>query len=229
MGALTNISLGISFNKDDSEVSFIFDGDSGDDIPPNVFGPFIYEYGESSIQNTSVFFETFRNGVVRGSLDHWSLSSLGLTGDFNDNGVIGIDDIDLLAAEIRQKTNTPIFDVVADGVVDEADRNEWVNNLANTWFGDTNLDGEFNSSDLVTAFVASEYEDNMLVNSTWVEGDWDGNGDFNSRDLVIAFQDGGYEVGPREAVASVPEPAASFVTMAILGFATRTRRVVRQE
>ncbi|MCA9172511.1 MAG: dockerin type I repeat-containing protein [Planctomycetales bacterium] len=78
-----------------------------------------------------------------------------------------------------------------------------------TWFGDANLDGEFNSTDLVVVFQAGVYEDSVLLNAGWSTGDWNGDGEFNSSDLVTAFQTGGYGQGPRDAVAAsaVPEPS----------------------
>ena len=54
----------------------------------------------------------------------------------------------------------------------------------------------------------------MPMNSTWETGDFDGDGDFGTSDLVAAFVDGGYEVGRREAINSVPEPA-SFLSLMI--------------
>ncbi|MCA9169643.1 MAG: PEP-CTERM sorting domain-containing protein, partial [Planctomycetales bacterium] len=45
-------------------------------------------------------------------------------------------------------------------------------------------------------------------------GDWNGDADFDSSDFVAAFQAGGYENGPRAAVAQVPEPGS----MAMIGF-----------
>ena len=42
----------------------------------------------------------------------------------------------------------------------------------------------------------------------WADGDFDGNGAFESGDLVAALADGGYEAGPRPAVAAVPEPSS---------------------
>ncbi len=59
--------------------------------------------------------------------------------------------------------------------------------------GDSNLDGLFDSSDLVTIFQAGEYEDALQDNSTWAEGDWNGDREFTSEDLVLAFQAGSYE------------------------------------
>jgi hypothetical protein len=58
--------------------------------------------------------------------------------------------------------------------------------------GDSNHDGEFNSSDLVLVFQAGEYEDALPSNSTFEEGDWDGDGDFTTHYIVFVFQQGNY-------------------------------------
>ena len=129
-------------------------------------------------------------------------------GDFDRDGDLDGDDVDLLGKEIIAGTNNSDFDLVHDGIVDQFDSNFWVHDLKDTFFGDANLDGEFNSADLVSVFQAGHYEDGIAMNSGWAEGDWNGNGDFESGDLVIAFQDGGYEQGPRAAANAVPEPTA---------------------
>ena len=59
--------------------------------------------------------------------------------------------------------------------------------------GDANLDGLFDSSDMVLVFQAGQYEDGVPGNSDWTTGDWDGDGDFTSLDMVLAFQQGTYE------------------------------------
>ena len=93
----------------------------------------------------------------------------------------------------------------------------------NTWSGDSTLDGEFNSGDLIQIFAAGRYETGQSAD--WGQGDWNGDGVFNSSDLIRAFSGGGYETGIREAVAAVPEPAtASLLILGILGLATRRRR-----
>ncbi len=58
--------------------------------------------------------------------------------------------------------------------------------------GDSNLDGRFDSADLVHIFQTGEYEDSIVGNSTWLDGDWDGDREFTTADLVLAFQSGGY-------------------------------------
>ena len=120
-----------------------------------------------------------------------------VVGDFNGNGDLDVQDLDLLFAEIRSGRSVDLFDVNGDSVVDSIDRDLWVHDLSNTYFGDANLDGEFNSSDLVSVLAAGQYEDDIPGNSGWATGDWNGDAEFSTSDLVLAFQDGGYELGPR--------------------------------
>lgn len=144
-------------------------------------------------------------------------------GDFDGDGELDVDDINLLVQETASMNNTSSFDLNGDSLVDAGDITSWVD-LANTWIGDADLDGEFNSADFVVVFTAGEYEDDEQGNSVWSEGDWNGDGDFNSGDFVAAFSAGGYENGPR--AAAVPEPEIALPL--VLGFvilATRRRRV----
>jgi hypothetical protein len=136
-----------------------------------------------------------------------------LLGDFNLNLVRDVQDIDLLNEAIRAGTFNRVFNLNRDRVLNENDRDIWVTSLARTHYGDGNLDGEFNSTDLTEVFRAGQYEDSAALNSSWVSGDWNGDGDFSTGDLLLAFQDGGYEVGPRVAVATVPEPTALGITI----------------
>ena len=54
--------------------------------------------------------------------------------------------------------------------------------------GDANLDGVFDSSDLVAVFIVGQYEDNVPQNSSWATGDWNCDQEFTTSDLVAAFQ-----------------------------------------
>ena len=154
-----------------------------------------------------------------------SVVRTGLLGDFNANGELDVNDIDLLTAHIREAGSDLQFDVNLDGSVNLADLDYWVRDLKNTYFGDADLDGEFGSSDLIKVFQAHKYEDNIPGNATWNEGDWDGNGDFETGDLIKAFQDRGYESGPRTQVRIVPEPsAATLLILAAVTFLFASRR-----
>ncbi|MEZ6116433.1 MAG: PEP-CTERM sorting domain-containing protein [Pirellulaceae bacterium] len=146
-------------------------------------------------------------------------------GDFDGNGLLEAADINALSTAVATGDMASQFDLDGNGSVEDADRTFWVNDLRNTYFGDANLDGEFNSSDLVTVFTAGQYEDGVADNSGWAEGDWNGDGEFDSSDFVVAFGAGGYEIGPKGAVSSVPEPNALIMVMAgLLGMAATRRR-----
>ena len=107
------------------------------------------------------------------------------------------------------------LDLTGDSAVDVQDLRFWVNDseIAFTYFGDSNLDGEFNSGDLISVFQAGEYEDGIPLNSGWATGDWNGDAEFDSGDLVLAFQDGGYEQGPRKTISVAPEPTTFVMLM----------------
>ncbi len=130
----------------------------------------------------------------------------GVIGDFNGNGVLDLPDVNLLNQEIAGGMNPEDFDLNGDMLVDGADLNVWVKDLKETWIGDGNLDGEFNTTDLVDVFQAGKYEQD--VDAGWEEGDWSGDLRFNTTDLVNAFQDGGFELGPRMGAEVVPEPSS---------------------
>ncbi len=113
-------------------------------------------------------------------------------GDLDRNGTIDARDIDLLSAALRLGNDETRFDLNSDGQVNQADREHLIRGILMTDFGDTNLDGVFDSADLVSLFQIGEYEDDFANNSVWNDGDWNGDGDFDSRDLVLAFQVGKY-------------------------------------
>jgi hypothetical protein len=102
-------------------------------------------------------------------------------------------------------------DVDGDGDLDAIGSNLkwWENRL----LGDSNGDGIFDSSDLVTVLQAGQYEDWIDGNSTFAAGDWNGDGDFTSGDLVLALQTGNYVAATR--------PRASDVAAAVDAMFTR--------
>lgn len=169
-------------------------------------GEFSYLGSVDSEQET--FAGTIRNGQM--SFD----------GDSPDVG------IDELTDAIKDGDSSFRFDLNDDGFVDELDRIHWIEVDQNSYVGDSNLDGEFTTADLVVVFSFAEYEDGIDHNSRWESGDWDGDCEFNSSDLIAAFAAGGYEQGTRQA-QQVPEPTfTSLVTLVVLVpfFQGRVRR-----
>ena len=134
-----------------------------------------------------------------------------IVGDVTRNGVLDVDDMNLLVRESASGSNTSAFDITGDGLVDGLDVTFWARDLKHTWIGDANLDGEFNSADLVEVFQAGKYE--LGLDAGWVEGDWTGDGRFDSSDMVSAFQDGGYELGARTVATAVPEPTSCVLVL----------------
>jgi hypothetical protein len=146
-------------------------------------------------------------------------------GDFDGNGQLTLEDVNLLSQRIASGGGDLSFDVNADNVVNAGDLTSWIKDLKGTWIGDANLDGEFNSQDLVRVFQVGLFETPQAA--SWDQGDWNGDARFTSSDFVEAFQDGGYEQGPRPSIAAVPEPTgawlASLATMAIAVIRARVR------
>ncbi len=150
----------------------------------------------------------------------WDAIGGSIPGDFNNNGMLDTGDIDDLTMRSASGLNPATYDLNADALVDQADIKVWVKDLFRGWIGDANLDGEFNSSDLVQVLSAGTYESGLAA--VWTTGDFNGDALANSSDLVAALSDGGYEIGPAAAVA-VPEPAGVilFAIAWLVGLAIR--------
>ncbi len=133
-------------------------------------------------------------------------------GDVTGDGRIDIADVDQLCAAVCAADSASNWDVNQDGQVDLQDFDRLVRDILQSPLGDANLDGVFNSADLVAVFTAAEYEDDVPGNSTWAEGDWNCDGDFTTGDIVRAFLSGGYMAASRAmdaAYRDVPKLAAT--------------------
>lgn len=151
------------------------------------------------------------------------------SGDLNGNGRFDAPDIDQLSAAMVAGNARMRFDLNSDGQINAEDRRVWVEEKKRTYFGDADLDGQFNSADFVRVFQAGQYEDASPLNSTWETGDWNGDQEFTSGDFVTAFQAGGYEQGPRPAVSAVPEPTSTTILCLLSGLAIRLVRRRKDE
>ena len=71
-------------------------------------------------------------------------------GDVDRNGRIDVGDVDTLSAAIRlQDPRRTLFDLNQDGVLDRGDLSFLVRDVLGTHPGDADLNGVFNSSDMV--------------------------------------------------------------------------------
>lgn len=140
-------------------------------------------------------------------------------GDYNGNGRRDVDDLDIHSAAMRNRDYHWFYDFDGDGQLNQNDRLWWIQTLSNTYRGDANFDGEWNSSDFVAVFKVAKYETGEAA--TFSEGDQNGDGLFNSSDFVAAFSGGGYERGPREGgLMVVPEPSGRLLPILSIGFIT---------
>ena len=99
-----------------------------------------------------------------------------LLGDFNNDAILDASDVDALTAQIRSTSTDTYYDVNADDQVTLDDLDWWVHELKNTWFGDADLSGAFDSADFVQVFQAGKYETGLAAG--WADGDWSGDGSF---------------------------------------------------
>ncbi|MCP4195070.1 MAG: hypothetical protein GY768_31100, partial [Planctomycetaceae bacterium] len=146
--------------------------------------------GASLQRMNAAAYGDFRTSWIAAAPDPGRMMLTDLTGDLNGDGRLSADDIDALCPLLQANDTTA--DLNGDGATNDADLTFLVRNLLGSDFGDANLDGRFNSSDLVAIFSAGEYEDAVVGNSGWAEGDWNCDGDFTSTDLIVAFQAGSY-------------------------------------
>ena len=104
-------------------------------------------------------------GSHSGSTSGMDLESVGaissvamIPGDVNLDGSLDVHDLDALTQGILHGSTDPLLDLNRDKTVDDDDRAMWIHDLMHTYFGDANLDVEFNSGDLVQVFAAGKYE-----------------------------------------------------------------------
>ncbi len=148
-----------------------------------------------------------------------------LPADFDNDGLLTSADIDLLSREVASGRENSRFDVDQDGDVDASDRLFWVHQRKGTFLGDANLDGQFDTGDLLLVFQAGLYEDAVEANASWVTGDWDGDQEFTSSDLLRALQDGGYQDNVNATIAPLPEPSGLLaLPLAVLLAVVRRQR-----
>ena len=139
-----------------------------------------------------------------------------LRGDLNDDWEIDVSDVNILMAGIHSGVFGSTLDFTSDNHLDLADLATWVHDIKGTYYGDANLDGQFNRDDLVSVLQGGKYD--LDAEARWAEGDWTGDRRFDRSDIVLALQDGGYEQEGFAAINAVPEPScAVLLVLGLLG------------
>ena len=136
-------------------------------------------------------------------------------GDFGMNARLSADDIDLLSQQVVAEINTPRFDLNSDGVVNSADRTFWIEELADTSFGDADLNGTVEFADFL------QLSANFNQETGWAGGDFDGNGVAEFADFLLLSDNFG-KTG--SGTAAVPEPSAGLLLVGVLIGISSVRR-----
>jgi hypothetical protein len=134
--------------------------------------------------------------------------------DLNQDGTLNFDDLALFCQGYQMAD--PSLDRDGDGQVTIEDFAAMVQAGWQTSLGDTDLNGVFDSTDLVQAFVYGRYE--SALPATWISGDRDCDGRFTSRDLIWAFRSGGYVAASQAAAVSpsaLLHPRAADIAIAL--------------
>lgn len=139
-------------------------------------------------------------GVFGSDADSWSglnptpgvATFASVPGDFDRNGLVDVADISMLFAQLRLPTPDPNYDLNSDRLVNVGDRDYMIHSILDTNYGDADLDGTFDSQDLIMVFQSGGYESATASNLTWAQGDWNGDGKFDTSDLTLAAQSGAY-------------------------------------
>ena len=156
------------------------------------------------------------------SLSFITLSNAAPVGDFDNDGVLDLDDLDDLIAQINAAhPASPLYDLdgsAAGMAVDQLDVDVWLG-LKGALRGDVNLDNFIDQADLDA--VLNNWG---RTNARWSTGDYTGDGFVAQGDLDLVLNQWGASASPVAGSSSaVPEPATlgAFVLGTLL---TRTRR-----
>jgi hypothetical protein len=169
----------------------------------------VFYVGNAIGETGSVPGNTFVTSIdVIGARDHhrgpFDLAPIDDVYDFNRDRLVT--SIDVIIARDHQSgalTSLPL--IVAPSAPAAAVAADWPRNVDAVWLagddpchssserritlGDVNLDGRFDSSDLVAVFQRGKYGVRPAERQiTWMDGDWDSDGDFDADDLAAAFQ-----------------------------------------
>ena len=211
----------------DGNLFFSSFGSSADGAPINVIlgasdDPAAIADNSSTVWYTSVNGSSFSGfDIAVGGV------TMGVDGDFNDDGVYDCADIDALVAEIAGGSNNPDFDLAGDdGIVDAADLQAWLLEAGEAnigperayLMGDANLDGSVDVGDFNIW-----NQNKFTATAAWCSGDFNADGAIDVGDFNI-WNNNKFQASD---VSSVPEPSGLgllFMGLVAVCRLARTRR-----
>ena len=137
-------------------------------------------------------FEELHEDDIQSILHLYAAAPASVPGDLTNDDLVDSRDIQVLTDRISEGIFDREFDLNADGVLDGLDREFLIRDILKTGAGDANLDGKFDTSDLVHVFQTGNYISSEA--SDWSTGDWNGDQRFDTSDLILAFQAANFEI-----------------------------------
>ncbi|MCA9264436.1 MAG: lamin tail domain-containing protein, partial [Planctomycetales bacterium] len=120
-------------------------------------------------------------------------------GDFDLDGLLDRDDVDLLVQTIIAGTNNVEFELTGNFVVDQADLNFWVTELYGTLMADANLDGGVDGSDF-NIWNAHKF----TAQNRWTAGDFNADGVVDGSDFNLWSQNRFMSAQPAATASATP-------------------------
>ena len=145
-----------------------------------------------------------------------------LLGDFNNDDMWTVEDIDLLSGAVVAGTNDRAFDLNGDAIVNPEDVDEFLT-YVRSLPGDADLDGTVSFGDFLV--VAQNFGEE----GTWSQGDFDSNGSVLFVDFLLLSQNFGQpEVQTASSgTAAVPEPNPPVILICVVLIMTCRKRGAR--
>lgn len=109
-----------------------------------------------------------------------SLDQRSLRGDFNRDGTINIDDIDMMGKMLQVDAFQPSYDLNSDGEINTLDLDVLIRDVIGTEYGDTNLDGRIDSVDAKTIMTHL-----FQPGGSWENGDMNFDGVVDGGDFLL--------------------------------------------
>jgi hypothetical protein len=145
--------------------------------------------------------------------------------DFDHDGTIDCADVDSLVMEIVDGTDSYNFDLTGDGLVDNADLDEWLvlGGAANLPSGNPYLVGDANLNDVVDGLDYIEWNAHKFTSTAaWCSGDFNADGAVDGLDFVLWNAN---KFTSSDSVSAVPEPGMGvFLIAALISLVVVRRR-----
>jgi hypothetical protein len=147
-----------------------------------------------------------------------NLSEIRMTGDFDDDGLYGLSDVDGLVEAIVQRADEVVFDLTLDGIVDTRDLDRWLEVAGQillpsgeaVLIGDANLDGQVDSLDFDQW---NQYR--FTASPAWSKGDFNADGSIDVRDFDL-WNANKMVSASASALHAVPEPVCTWWIVSVL-------------